>query len=119
MLNHSLAGMDDLAYGAPKRTVKMENGQTPGHRFGAGVASACELLLKQGIVVTAVKVKFPGIDPLMIVSAKTTEGAQISFIKGQDLDACGILFHKRVLADVMEWREDKFEMERLAKMLDI
>jgi len=87
----------------------------PGEQFGRGLYSAVELLFKANIVVTAVNIKYPGIDPLLIVKAKTTEGAKIAFIGGKSLDGCGNNFHKLAVERSVPWKEDEWEMKRLAE----
>ena len=86
-----------------------------GSVFGREIASVVELLFKQGTVVTAVKVKYPGIDPLIVLSAKTTEGPKIAFVGGADLDAAAHALGQMVRTDSLKWREDKFMLERLAQ----
>lgn len=89
-----------------------------GADFGVAIYHGVELLFKQGIVVTSVKVKYPGIDPLMMVSAKTTEGPKIAFIGGRSLDQIGKVFLGFVRSEALEWREDQFTLERLATSED-
>lgn len=86
-----------------------------GQDFGMATASSVELLFKRGVVVTAVKVKYPGIDPLLIVTARTTEGPKVCFVGGHDLDQVGRTFHRKVLAESLEWREDTFLLGKLDK----
>lgn len=97
------------------KKVKMAAKKTVGTEFGTNVASAVEILFKQNIVVTAVKVKYPGIDPLLIVSAKTTEGPKIAFIGGVDMDAVGKVFGKMARTESIPWKEDEYAMRRLDK----
>lgn len=92
-----------------------KNDASPGSAFGIGIQSAVTLLFKQGVVVTSVKVKYPGIDPLLIVTAATTEGPKIAFTGGQNLDVIGNNFHKAVLSDAVPWKEDQFTLQRLAQ----
>ena len=90
------------------------NEQAVGTVFGRSIQSAVELLFKENVIVTSIKVKYPGIDPLLIVAAKTTEGPKIAFIGGVDLDQVGAVFANMVRAHSVEWREDKWEIKRLA-----
>jgi hypothetical protein len=95
---------------------KMTKGKLAGAVFGESVEAAVGLLFSQNIVVTAVKVKYPGIDPLLIVTAKTTEGPKIAFVGGSSLDQVGKVFVGMVRTESVEWKENKFELERLARM---
>jgi hypothetical protein len=91
---------------------------SPGSVFGSCTQSAVENLFKAGMIVVSVKVKYPGIDPLMIVQVKTTEGPKITFVGGPNLDAVGRAFKGMVDTDSVKWKEDEWEMRRLAGDLD-
>lgn len=88
--------------------------ESPGAQFGLCIQTAVELLFKQGVVVTAVKLKYPGIDPLAIVTAKTTEGPKIAFVGGANLDDVGKALLALVRSDAVKWKEDEWEIRRLA-----
>jgi len=72
-------------------------------------------MFKEGYVVTSAKVKYPGINPLLILQAKTTEGPKIAFVGGVNLDDVGDALGKLWRAGLLKWREDEWEMRRLAQ----
>jgi len=86
-----------------------------GAEFGVGVYQAVEHLFRQGIVVTAVKVKYPGIDPMLMIAAKTTEGPKICFVGGRSLDQIGRTVEQMARSEALKWREDSFLLDKLAQ----
>ena len=78
------------------------------------LSSAVEVLFRQNMVVTSLKIKYPGIDPLMVVCCKSTEGPKIAFIGGATIADIAKAFHTMVIAEAVKWREDEWEMRRLA-----
>lgn len=93
----------------------MASKETPGTVFGKSILSAVEHLFKEGVVVTAITVKYPGIDPLLIIKAKTTEGPKIAFVGGANLDDIGKALKTLQVSDALKWRADEWELERLAR----
>lgn len=85
------------------------------HDDGWIIGSLCERLFDQGIVVTSFKIKYPAIDPLIILSAKTTEGPKIAFIGGATIASCLKAVEGMQRSNSIDWKEDKFELKRLAQ----
>jgi len=113
-LSDTLTGAATAAGRVGKDIRVMPRKETPGSIFGKQLQSSIDKLFKQNIVVTAVKIKYPGIDPLLIIQARTTEGPQIAFIGGRDLDHIGTALGSLVAAEAVKWRQDEWEMRRLA-----
>lgn len=84
-----------------------------GELFGRSISRAIELLFKQGVIVTGLKVKYPGIDPLIVVTARTTEGPKIAFVGGADMDKAGAALCKLVQAGELRWREDEWQIKKM------
>lgn len=95
--------------------MKTESKPYIGATFGVSIATTVDLLMARGVIVTSIKVKYPGIDPLLVVSAKSTEGPKIAFINAPTLDACGVQVEKMTRNNAIPWREDKWQLERLAQ----
>jgi hypothetical protein len=88
--------------------------ETAGHVFGRSLLAVVDSLQRQNIIITAVKVKFPGIAPLAVLQARTTEGPMIAFVSAEELDQLGRLLHKKHQEGSLRWKQDEWEIRRLA-----
>jgi hypothetical protein len=95
--------------------MSADNGSFKAVNWGSYLESVIEHMFDRGEIVVAVKIKYPGIDPLLIVNARTTEGPKVMFVKGKTIAEAVKTLHQKALADALEWRPDEWELQRLAE----
>jgi hypothetical protein len=99
--------------------AKKPAGELPGVEFGKRIQWVIDECWRQNILITAVKIKHPIVEPLLILTAKTTEGPKIAFVGAGSLDALGIKAMEQVQNSALVWREDTFALERLGNSEDM
>lgn len=65
-------------------------------------------LQRHGVLVTSLKIKYPLLDPIMILTAKRNGGHVVAFIGGKDIATIMKRFGMDAFADDIQWAADKF-----------
>lgn len=80
-------------------------------RTGRALCGLLDKLELDGVFVTSIKVKYPTVDPMVIITGKVDGVHSVVFMGGPSIAAACDKLRKDAFEGMLEWREDKYRNE--------